>query len=399
MKPIFRAEQGAIVYYTAEGKRGYLLGQGLKSLFRWIKYGESDDVIQMLSQQGILQEEDKDKLHLLLKKCTKIESPPYSLVYPEQMQVELTTRCPLRCPQCYCDLNGKDLAKEVLFKFLRQAAWLDIPYISLSGGEPLIYPHLLETIAYIRDLGMISALATSGVGLQTNFLTDIKNAGLNDLYISLNGSTREIHGRSRDAYDETLAAMQLLKATNTTYYINWVARDDNVVDFPNVVKLAKELGAKQIVILVLKSDASYKSESYLKEESFCRLAGFLENYQDPGLPVIVESCFANLLAYLNRHKPPIKVGCEAGRLIMSLNANGQFSPCRHIPQLEENQSIQDYWYNSEVLQQLRNTINNLNQPCSDCKLQAFCHPCRGSSIKEQQQLAAGSQHCVVHKRV
>jgi hypothetical protein len=63
---------------------------------------------------------------------------------PLLMNLELTTRCPFRCPQCYCSLEGgKDLAYDKALYWIREAAKNKMQTVNLSGGETLVYPHLL----------------------------------------------------------------------------------------------------------------------------------------------------------------------------------------------------------------------------------------------------------------
>lgn len=394
MGVFFRADQGAILFYAKSGGKGIIYGNGLKSLYRWIKSDEEDDYINILIKSDILNSSHKNMLFGLLKECTSIKAPYNSLSLPEQIQVELTTRCPLRCPQCFCDLTGQDIDKEILFSFLQKAAWLKIPYISFSGGEPLVYPHLTESIKYSSDLGLYTALATSGAGLDRDYLEKIMNAGLSELFISLNGSTEKINSRSRDGYDETILAMKLLKNTDTPYFINWVAREDNVDDLPDLASFCRDHGARGIIILVLKPDSKSDMKECLRNDSFLKIADFLRVHDHSTIRIQAESCFSAMHSHLAGNKPESLAGCEAGRTVMSLNADGSFSPCRHIPFREKYEGIRDYWYDSKILDEIRKAITNLGEPCSNCKFGPTCIPCRGNSYKLYKDPCAGDQSCM-----
>ena len=85
---------------------------------------------------------------------------------PFTMNMELTTRCPLMCPFCYCTLNnGKDLPLEKAIFWLREAKKSGIVMVSLSGGETLCYPHLEEVIKEGSRLGLEINVALSGYNL------------------------------------------------------------------------------------------------------------------------------------------------------------------------------------------------------------------------------------------
>lgn len=319
---------------------------------------------------------------------------------PMLMHVELTTRCPLNCKQCYCDLStGKDIDKSMLFSYLEEAAEIGIKNIAFSGGEPLVYPYLVDVISYATKLGLYSAVATSGYGLDKNKIDELEGAGISQIYISLNGSTKEIHNKSRDAFEESIKALKLLRASNIKYAINWVARKDNAKDFGNLVKLAKEYEVSQIAILVLKPDSKYQIDNYLNDEEFFDLARLLRKYNDRDLPIYVESCYSNLRAYLlsNRNKG-IMAGCTAGRYLMAIDVEGRFMPCRHLPFPEKYPSIKEYWNDSATLRKLRVIEENIKDPCRNCKYMKNCLSCRATSIKLYDDFYAGDKMCPVPKK-
>ena len=72
---------------------------------------------------------------------------------PLQMNLELTTKCPLHCPQCYVSLNtGREMPLETALYWIRDAASCGVRSVNLSGGETLCYPYLTELIKECRKL-------------------------------------------------------------------------------------------------------------------------------------------------------------------------------------------------------------------------------------------------------
>ena len=70
------------------------------------------------------------------------------------LELELSRACNLRCIYCYAS-SGQPLAGELslaeILGVIDQAEALGArKIIVLGGGEPLIYPHLLEVLQYIR---------------------------------------------------------------------------------------------------------------------------------------------------------------------------------------------------------------------------------------------------------
>lgn len=409
MKIIFRAEPGYIMAYNLTSKKTVqVTGQNLNQLSQWLENGYTNHFASILQEHGFISldmpDEEKTALKQLILECYETKPPLRAMSAPEIMNIELTTRCPLRCPQCYCDLNqGQDIAKEVALKYLEEAARLKIPFINLSGGETLVYPHLNELLEFISQHGLNSAIAISGWGFDKARLEELKKAGVDGIYVSLNGSTPEINALSRDGYEMAIDSLHLLQVDGQVdYYINWVARNDNVSDFPHLVSLAQKYGAKGIVILASKPDASYVLQATLSNDNFLMLAHYLKNHNQEAMPIEVEPCFSPLRAYINNYylfnrNIGFNKGCGAGRNAMAVDVDGNLIPCRHLLYPESFESIEDYWWQSPVLNRLRQFEDYREEPCHSCYLNNNCISCRAVADKVQKNLFSGNNYCSVRE--
>jgi radical SAM protein with 4Fe4S-binding SPASM domain len=73
------------------------------------------------------------------------------------------------------------------------------------------------------------------------------------------------------------------------------------------------------------------------------------------------------------------VGCHAGKAYFSLRPDGDVYPCTFLPIAVGNirkQSLHDIWYNSKILQHLRDR-RNLKGECGRCAYRESCGGCRG----------------------
>jgi MoaA/NifB/PqqE/SkfB family radical SAM enzyme len=71
---------------------------------------------------------------------------------------QVTNECNLACLHCIEESGpGKafhdELSKEQTFEVLRQVVDNDVPYLSLSGGEPMLHPHFFEMVEYVCSRG------------------------------------------------------------------------------------------------------------------------------------------------------------------------------------------------------------------------------------------------------
>lgn len=399
---MFCAEPGYILYLLpSEDQLGVITKEKFPSLEAWIASGTRDLYITELQALGVLstipevEAGQRKDLGKLIEDTQTCQAPLRSFRGPKLIHLELTSRCPLHCPQCYNYLAPKqDLPLETVYTYLQEARELGVFQIALSGGEPLLYPHLNKVVQRIKELGMKSTIATSGLGLTAERLADLANSGIGWVWISLNGSNDAVHSLSRDGYQEAILALEQLKHTSLLYGINWVARRDNVHDFPKLVALAHKYKVKTINILRLKPDEGNHVENYLEGSEFGNLGDYLKEYSDEQLTISVETCYSPLRTYLygNRLKG-IAAGCAAGRILMAVDVEGKFRPCRHLRYPESYSSIKDYWFESKILKQLRLTEEHVTGLCENCSHVEHCRTCRASCQQLFGGFYAGEERC------
>ena len=94
--------------------------------------------------------------------------------------IEPTAMCNLACDGCYRD-NEKDSHKSLeqvkheldVFQSKRNS-----DCISIAGGDPLVYPHIVELVADIKRRGMKPIINTNGFALTIDMLKKLKSAGV-----------------------------------------------------------------------------------------------------------------------------------------------------------------------------------------------------------------------------
>lgn len=318
---------------------------------------------------------------------------------PHQMNLELTTRCPLRCPQCYVSLNtGKELPLDKALYWLRNGAASGVKNVNLSGGETLCYPYLNELIRECKKLSMRPAVALSGAYVTEGILRDMIEAGVDGIYISLNGSTEEVNSKTRDGYALAICALSLLRELEfPETYVNWVMHSYNAENFSDMLALCEKYRVKGLIILAFKPDSAHELKSFPSADQIQAVARTVKRYEGPVL-VDAEACFSQMRAvlkdgFLMNVNRGVGRGCGAGRDGVSVNVDGKLTPCRHLEIAEDFQSIETYWRESEFLKRLRGVERNRATPCRGCQYEAFCLPCMAVGIKLHGDLNYGMSEC------
>lgn len=118
------------------------------------------------------------------------------------IDMELTTRCNLRCIMClhnFEEIKPQDmdleLAKKIITEFIEKGGCA-IKFV--YRGEPLLYPYLFEVIHFAKENGLIDArLATNGNLLTEQKSLELINAGLDYLTISIDSCNPDVYKKIR----------------------------------------------------------------------------------------------------------------------------------------------------------------------------------------------------------
>lgn len=93
--------------------------------------------------------------------------------------VEVTDKCDLFCPGCYRhELEGHRPLEEVKNDIIACQKLTNCDRMAIAGGEPLIYPHIVEVVDFISKHKMKPVLLTNGEKLSWEFATELRKAGL-----------------------------------------------------------------------------------------------------------------------------------------------------------------------------------------------------------------------------
>src|SRR6202034_2545693 len=100
---------------------------------------------------------------------------------PLALVAEVTHRCPLHCVYCSNPLKmqsaDQELTTEDWTRVFHQASALGALHLHLTGGEPLARPDIAKLIAAGREANLYVNMITSGLGLNADRMTELKDAG------------------------------------------------------------------------------------------------------------------------------------------------------------------------------------------------------------------------------
>jgi len=185
------------------------------------------------------------KLHRPLTQLTKV-------------YIEPTVACNLDCITCFRNAWDQPLGRmsEESFEHILAGlkAMQPIPHVYFGGiGEPLFHPRTVDWIRQIKALGTKVELITNGTILNEKKARELLAAGLDVLWISLDGATPESYADVRlgAELEQVVANVRRFAGMRKGGHypkpeigIAFVAMQRNINELPQVIKLGRSMGAK-----------------------------------------------------------------------------------------------------------------------------------------------------------
>ena len=163
---------------------------------------------------------------------------------------QVTNECNLACLHCIEESGpGKafkdELDEEQVFGILGQFMDLEIPYLSFSGGEPMVHPLFFRMVEFVCSRGGQLKIETNGHFLSPENCARMKDLGVKAVQVSLDGATRPTFNRMRirGEFNTATDGVRNLRAAGVPIEINYSPTSFNVHEIGTAIDLAYELGA------------------------------------------------------------------------------------------------------------------------------------------------------------
>ncbi len=127
---------------------------------------------------------------------------PWSLNDNPIAWLEISDICNIHCEGCYRQhLSGHKPLDQVKNEVLFFKKWRNPDNVSIAGGEPLLHPHILDIVAFIKSQGMKPVILTNALALTPDFLRDLKKAGLAGFTIHIDSHQNRPHWEKKTEKD------------------------------------------------------------------------------------------------------------------------------------------------------------------------------------------------------
>lgn len=178
------------------------------------------------------------------------------------LRISVMDRCNFRCPYCMPEStygehftflrNDERLSFDEIERLCRLAAPLGVSKLRLTGGEPLLRPHLAELVGRLRRIDGITdlALTTNGV-LLSRHAGELRDAGLDRVTISLDTLDPALFHRmsgGRGTLDDVLAGIEAAQAAGFPHGVKLNTVVQRGVNEHTVLDLVERFRGSGIVV-------------------------------------------------------------------------------------------------------------------------------------------------------
>lgn len=306
---------------------------------------------------------------------------------PLTYYLELTAECNNRCPGCGNIFIKQTDARLPIrqLQSLDAAAWIAIldqiaghaRRLKLTGGEPTMHPEFEIILQAVAAKQIPFTLFTNGRWRDPAYLVRSLSSiqGCLGLLISLHGATAEAHEAFSGvvgSFAETCENIRRATSAHLQVAISTVFTPQSVNQLDEVVVLARDLGARQVVF------NRYIGRPILPialpDAELNTAVQAVEKLRTAGAPVKFGSCIPACFASSSSK------GCSAGTTFATIDPWGYVKPCNHAPVILGNlreDTIEAIW-NAPTVDQWAAL---LPKQCSICSLLHLCHGgCRATAL-------------------
>ncbi len=245
---------------------------------------------------------------------------------PWAILMDPTSACNLNCEGCWAGKYDKsdNLGFETMDRIINEAKELGIYFIIFSGGEPTVYPRLLELVEKHPDVGFM--MYTNGTLIDDEMADKMVELGNITPAISLEGPKEHTdQRRGESVFDKIMETMDRLRERGIIFGTSLTATRENVYDL---------FEKDQFYDMLIEKGVAYSW-----------IFHYMPIGKDPNLDMMLtpdqRAFMADRINEIRSSKPLFSIdfwndgtysgGCIAGgRRYFHINAKGDVEPCAFV---------------------------------------------------------------------
>ncbi len=324
---------------------------------------------------------------------------PLKPALPRSLYLETTSRCNSLCKTCILTFGGREPQRDLSWEEFRRVVdrFPALERVLLHGiGEPLLNQDLPRMIAHLKGRGATVLFNSNAITLSQRLGRALIEAGLDELRVSLDGTTPATYARVRgvDAFAKVVANLERFVevkreagASNPRVSLWFTGLRDNIEEIPGLVSLAVRTGAAGVYLqrlvynglgLATKEQSLY---GRLQEHEATLIRETERAARAAGLAFSASGAAAPEISLTPSHDDRPWSQCRRPWSLVYVTVHGNVLPCCIAPWITEHydgivlgnlyrQSLEEVWWGNRYLD-FRTAIQTDVPP----------EPCRGCGVK------------------
>ena len=300
------------------------------------------------------------------------------MIIPSTIIWIFTAKCNLNCIHCYTSrfIKLKELTLDEKLRFIDEISELGISHVGLSGGEPLLHPHLPLILSRLRDYGISISMVTNAIHVTPEKAKLLYKHEVY-VYVSIDGP-KHVHEKIRGigTFDKTINGYKVLKEHGVEISTVMAINKLNYKYIEDYFKIAMNLEVDRIAVIpVMPSGRALTNKIYVDAWEYLHAVKTLDKLSDmygypsslwctPFAPLIVKS--RHIASYFCRTYSVQDID-PAGRLLACDVIDLAFSNIRDKKFIE---ALREYQENKTIKEIV--SPSRIPKPCLTCPLKEQC---------------------------
>lgn len=245
---------------------------------------------------------------------------------------EITNTCNYHCSYCIFSSETikyeNELMTDEVKRTIKELKENNFTYIKFTGGEPFTRKDMTEILKYAKELGFDMDISTNASLITEKIAKELKDINFPMVHVSLDGADKNSHEfvRGKDTFERTLRGIKYLTQNDIYTRIGTVIYKQNEDRLEDIVKLAIELKANEIIFSFMEAVGRLEGDDTIISK---KTIGAVSNEIDKlalkyGKQIQVKYSFTENKVCKSEEC------CPAVKKFLYINNLGQVSPCTWV---------------------------------------------------------------------
>lgn len=317
------------------------------------------------------------------------------------MEIEFSQRCNFRCPYCYTPEESyfeDELTCEEIKKTILQAKDLGARKIIVLGGEPTLYPHLIEMLHFIKNLDLEIEIFTNGSGMTSELAAELfeKKARvvqkMNSFDSKVQDQLTNIKGSAKMIQHSLNLLIEAGYTKNDSFLaVSTIICQQNLSELPDMWVWLRDRNISPYFEIITPQGKAKKNRWL--EVSSAQILSLFE--------IVADIDRTRYGTHWTPQPPLVGNKCMRHQFSCLVTSKGHVFPCVGITISIgniRNQPLADIIRNSEVLDQLKDYRNTIKGSCRSCEKANHCYGCRGAAFQLTGDYLASDPTCWLNEK-